>query len=107
MSLFAQVTNSPFLPSIINSDPLSIAITSSHKDIVTLLLEQTGVDIIFVDPDTGNSYIHLACQKTEDVQILESLLKKLRLVLKKEEIVAFLALENKDQFTAIDFCSSK
>ena len=104
-ALFDEVTNSTH--SDLLSDPLSIAITASHKDIVTLILDQTPVDILAIDAETENTYIHLACWKTEEIYILESLLIKLRSVLKKEEIEAFLERKNKDGEAAIEFCSSK
>ena len=102
-----ESTQTDLLSSISSLDPLSIAIINSHKDIVTLILEQTPVNILSIDAETGNTYIHLACRKTDDVYILESLLKKLRSVLKKEEIAAFLDLRNSEESTAIDYCSSK
>ena len=73
-----------------------------------MLLEQTSINVTEIDPDTENSYIHLACRNSLDIVILESLLIAVRTALvTKEKLVEFLDLQNNDGFRAIDFCRVK
>ena len=58
-----------------------------------MLLEQTSINVTEIDPDTENSYIHLACRNSLDIVILESLLIAVRSALgTKEKLVEFLDL---------------
>jgi hypothetical protein len=57
---------------------------------------------------TGDTLIHLACRHSTDIQILESLLIKLRTVIaNKSDIQTFLARLNNDGLKAMDYCVFK
>jgi ankyrin repeat protein len=77
--------------------------------VLNLLLNEAehNYDVLSVNSG-GDTLIHLACKYSTDIQILESLLIKLRtLVGDKEKIQEFLALQNKDGLKAFDYCVFK
>ena len=59
--------------------------------------------------ETGDTLIHVACKNSSDIQILESLLIKLRSELSADEdsIKEFLATVNGDGLKALDYCVFK
>ena len=62
------------------TSPVAIAILGSHKRIVKQLMEDTeNYDLRSdVSTENGDTCIHVACKNSSDIQILESLLLKLR-----------------------------
>ena len=62
-----------------------------------------------INQTTGDTLIHVACKNSSDIQILESLLLKVRSQLKgdKVAITEFLALSNADDMKALDYCVFK
>lgn len=58
---------------------------------------------------TGETCIHVACKSSSDIQILESLLLKLRSQLSgsEEAIKEFLDITNSDGLKALDYCVFK
>ena len=90
--------------------PLAIAILNNNRQIVKQLLEDSNYDLCGeVSPQTGDSCIHIACKNSSDIQILESLLLKVRSQLQgdKAAITNFLALCNADDMKALDYCVFK
>ena len=90
--------------------PLTIAILNKNKLIVKQLLEDSNYNLIGdVNPQTGDTCIHIACKNSSDILILESLLLKLRnqLAGDKTAISEFLALTNSDGMKALDYCVFK
>ena len=61
------------------SSPIAIAILNQNKQIVKLILEEANYDLCGdISRSTGDSCIHIACKTSSDIQILESLLLKVR-----------------------------
>ena len=74
------------------------------------MLEDSNYDLCGeVDRVTGDSCIHIACKNSSDIQILESLLLKVRSQLQgdKAAISEFLAKVNTDGMKALDYCVFK
>lgn len=93
-----------------HQSPLVVAIINQHKAIVKNLLEDANYDLCGeISAETGDSCIHIACKTCSDIQILESLLLKVRSQLQgdKAAISEYLALTNKDDMKALDYCVFK
>ena len=74
------------------------------------LLEDSNYDLCNdINPQTRDSCIHIACKTSSDIQILESLLLKVRSQLQgdKAKITEFLELRNADDMKALDYCVFK
>lgn len=74
------------------------------------MMEEANYDFCSdINETTGETCIHLACKNSSDIQILESLLLKLRSQLSgsKEAIKDFLDITNYDGLKALDYCVFK
>lgn len=74
------------------------------------LVEDANYDLCGeISTETGDSCIHVACKTSSDIQILESLLLKVRGQLHgdKAAITAFLEMGNRDDLKALDYCVFK
>ena len=90
--------------------PLAIAIANKHEHVVKLILDDAHYDLCSdISPKTADTCIHAACRLCSDLQILQSLLLKVRSQLSgdKQRIEEFLARVNADGLKALDYCVFK